>query len=286
MATPHRLTTSTRILLHLRNAAGPNTKLLIADHLLPLACVDEDDEALKDSADGKIKALPGTVRSLAPDGSPLLPNLGKANANAYWMDLTVRSFLPVSFTKYIDRCVIADACDVQFARSHVTRACGVDVDRWVESGTCEWGGRIVVRTRRRCSCGHPSRVFGVVEKDGESEAEPGGRRYYRPHLISVSSPHPNVLDSSLHRTKPFRNHHRVSYDLQSTYGRHFLAGGSRAFGRTHPDSDAKTALPVRTSRADTKWQRRVGVEDGEVWFGAGFGGDHGREFEEGEGCEW
>ncbi|KAH8096884.1 hypothetical protein BXZ70DRAFT_865118, partial [Cristinia sonorae] len=80
----------TRILLHLRNAAGPDTKLLIADHLLPLACVDEDDEALKGGADGKREALPGTVRSLAPDGSPLLPNLGKANANAYWMDLTMR----------------------------------------------------------------------------------------------------------------------------------------------------------------------------------------------------
>ena len=33
--------------------------------------------------------LPGTVRTLAPEGSPLLPNLGKANANAYWLDLTV-----------------------------------------------------------------------------------------------------------------------------------------------------------------------------------------------------
>ena len=39
----------------------------------------------------KMKAppLPGTVRTLAPEGSPLLPNLGKANANAYWLDLTV-----------------------------------------------------------------------------------------------------------------------------------------------------------------------------------------------------
>ncbi|THH29318.1 hypothetical protein EUX98_g4870 [Antrodiella citrinella] len=71
----------TRILLHLRNAAGPDTKLLIADHLLPLACIDEDDAS---------EALPGTVRTLAPEGSPLLPNLGKANANAYWMDLTMR----------------------------------------------------------------------------------------------------------------------------------------------------------------------------------------------------
>ncbi|KAH9896530.1 S-adenosyl-L-methionine-dependent methyltransferase [Cubamyces lactineus] len=68
-----------KILLNLRIAASPDTKLLLADHILPLACVDED-----------IDPLPGVVSSLAPEGSPLLPNLGKANANAYWMDLTMR----------------------------------------------------------------------------------------------------------------------------------------------------------------------------------------------------
>ncbi|KAK7689556.1 hypothetical protein QCA50_007348 [Cerrena zonata] len=71
----------TRILLRLRKAAGPDTKLLLADYILPLACVDEDSEG---------GALPGMVKSLAPEGSPLLPNLGKANANAYWLDLTMR----------------------------------------------------------------------------------------------------------------------------------------------------------------------------------------------------
>ncbi|TCD65381.1 ich1-like protein [Steccherinum ochraceum] len=89
----------TRILLHLRNAAGPHTKLLIADHLLPLACVDEDDDGHDDVPDNDAEklgtkatkeALPGTIRTLAPEGSPLLPNLGKANANAYWMDLTMK----------------------------------------------------------------------------------------------------------------------------------------------------------------------------------------------------
>ncbi|PCH41979.1 S-adenosyl-L-methionine-dependent methyltransferase [Wolfiporia cocos MD-104 SS10] len=85
-----------RILLHLRQAAGPNTKLLLADYVLPLACLDEDpdpDSPCQDCGmEGKMKAppLPGTVRSLAPEGSPLLPNLGKANANAYWLDLTMR----------------------------------------------------------------------------------------------------------------------------------------------------------------------------------------------------
>ncbi|KAI0780347.1 S-adenosyl-L-methionine-dependent methyltransferase [Trametes elegans] len=75
----------TRILLNLRQAAGPDTKLLIADHILPLACVDEGTD---DEVEGEM--LPGAIRSLASEGSPLLPNLGKANANAYWMDLTMR----------------------------------------------------------------------------------------------------------------------------------------------------------------------------------------------------
>ncbi|KAH9942675.1 hypothetical protein B0H21DRAFT_520593 [Amylocystis lapponica] len=82
-----------RILLHLRRAAAPHTRLLLADHILPLACVDEDSDA-EDEPGGayrKRKApLPGTVRTLAPEGSPLLPNLGKANANAYWLDLTMQ----------------------------------------------------------------------------------------------------------------------------------------------------------------------------------------------------
>ncbi|KAL4250136.1 hypothetical protein ABKN59_006496 [Abortiporus biennis] len=77
----------TRILLHLRQSALPDTKLLLADYILPHACVDEGEkqEDLKDEI-----FLPGRVRTLAPDGTPLLPNLGKANANAYWLDLTMR----------------------------------------------------------------------------------------------------------------------------------------------------------------------------------------------------
>ncbi|TFK81372.1 hypothetical protein K466DRAFT_502247 [Polyporus arcularius HHB13444] len=75
----------TKILLNLRRAATPDTKLLIADHILPHACYDEDEDAASEE-----DPLPGMVRSLAPQGSPLLPNLGKANANAYWLDLTMR----------------------------------------------------------------------------------------------------------------------------------------------------------------------------------------------------
>ncbi|KAI0700683.1 hypothetical protein C8T65DRAFT_790056 [Cerioporus squamosus] len=75
----------TKILLNLRQAATPDTKLLIADHILPHACFDENEDTASED-----DPLPGMVRSLAPQGSPLLPNLGKANANAYWLDLTMR----------------------------------------------------------------------------------------------------------------------------------------------------------------------------------------------------
>lgn len=69
-----------RILLRLREAATDETKLVIADFVLPLACVD-------DNAEGGLEGVDGADSKLAPE--PLLPNLGKANANAYWMDLTV-----------------------------------------------------------------------------------------------------------------------------------------------------------------------------------------------------
>ena len=60
----------------------PHTKLLLGDFILPLACPDEvgGNELLED--------IQGTEAMLAPP--PLLPNLGKASANAYWMDMTVR----------------------------------------------------------------------------------------------------------------------------------------------------------------------------------------------------
>ena len=93
---------SQRILLRLRHAAGPHTRLLLADYILPLACVDEDDdiEVMTPGSENfgrkwTREPLPGTVRTLAPEGSPLLPNLGKSNANAYWLDLTVSS--PIIF---------------------------------------------------------------------------------------------------------------------------------------------------------------------------------------------
>ncbi|KAF9559940.1 hypothetical protein CPC08DRAFT_665869, partial [Agrocybe pediades] len=71
-----------KILLHLRDAATPDTKLLIADFILPLACPEDM------GSDGGLDGIEGAEPLLAP--SPLLPNFGKASANVYWMDLTMQ----------------------------------------------------------------------------------------------------------------------------------------------------------------------------------------------------
>ena len=87
------------ILLNLRLSSGPETRLIIAEHVLPLACVDEGVLSMKDghhmaegekwTLDSVLAHLEGADSTLAP--APLLPNLGKASANPYWMDIMVRS---------------------------------------------------------------------------------------------------------------------------------------------------------------------------------------------------
>ncbi|KAF9497029.1 hypothetical protein BDN71DRAFT_1588611 [Pleurotus eryngii] len=109
-----------RILLELRKAATTATKLVIADFVLPLACADNFGlpKEGKERSDGKnceefnsaghtstsrsegsttangevddgiTEGVEGVQVRLAP--TPLLANLGKANANAYWMDLTMQ----------------------------------------------------------------------------------------------------------------------------------------------------------------------------------------------------
>lgn len=72
----------TRILLQLRHVATPQTKLILADYVLPLACEDHTEDI-------------GAVRTLAPPSCGLLPNLGKANANAFWLDLTASRLAPI-----------------------------------------------------------------------------------------------------------------------------------------------------------------------------------------------
>lgn len=83
--------------------------MLIAEHVLPLACVDEDvpDDANLEACEGTgteewsinsvLAHVEGAERTLVPP--PLLPNLGKASANAYWMDLIVSD---ISFPVFVD----------------------------------------------------------------------------------------------------------------------------------------------------------------------------------------
>ena len=88
-----------RILINLRVASNPETRLVIAEHVLPLACVDEEvfndvnTEACEGSSTDEwtlnsvLASIEGAERALV--SPPLLSNLGKASANAYWMDLIV-----------------------------------------------------------------------------------------------------------------------------------------------------------------------------------------------------
>ncbi|KAJ3999098.1 hypothetical protein F5050DRAFT_1565815 [Lentinula boryana] len=76
-----------RILLRLREAARPDTKLLIADFVLPLACADNFGSAQHEDESG-LTEIQGAETMLAL--APLLPNLGKASANGYWMDMTMQ----------------------------------------------------------------------------------------------------------------------------------------------------------------------------------------------------
>ncbi|GLB41210.1 putative O-methyltransferase [Lyophyllum shimeji] len=77
-----------QILLRLREAATPETKLVLGDFVLPLACVDVDAAGESDTGAGVLEGVEGAESTLA--SAPLLANLGKSSANAYWMDLTMQ----------------------------------------------------------------------------------------------------------------------------------------------------------------------------------------------------
>ncbi|PCH41986.1 hypothetical protein WOLCODRAFT_143819, partial [Wolfiporia cocos MD-104 SS10] len=107
---------------------------------------------------GKMKAppLPRMVRSLALEGSPLLLNLGKANANAYWLDLTVCEH--ASLNDLIDngyQMRVTFNAQKRTARTYNTGAVGGMEDRLGDTR----GVRIVVRASRsgasRYSCSEP-----------------------------------------------------------------------------------------------------------------------------------
>jgi hypothetical protein len=76
-----------QILLQLRYAANENTKLLIADFVLPLACHD----TFSSDKDQNTESVEGAMNLPVP--APLIANLGKASAMVYWMDLTVKHLL-------------------------------------------------------------------------------------------------------------------------------------------------------------------------------------------------
>ena len=90
-----------KILIRLREAANKDTKLVIADFVMPLACVDDFDIDFSAEALGGVTnkledgfRVKGASKALAP--WPLLANLGKASANVYWMDITVGIQTPTS----------------------------------------------------------------------------------------------------------------------------------------------------------------------------------------------
>lgn len=72
------------ILSQLRASAQPTTKLLIMDNIVPYACPTSSE----------FPDIPGS--EIPPVPSPLLPNLGIANARLFATDMTVRtlSFVP------------------------------------------------------------------------------------------------------------------------------------------------------------------------------------------------
>ncbi|OSC97015.1 S-adenosyl-L-methionine-dependent methyltransferase [Trametes coccinea BRFM310] len=76
-----------QILKNLRAAAGPDTKLIINDTVLPYACPDSGD------SDPSIKQTGPTTASLIPTGSPLLPNMGMATLGGYLLSITMMTLL-------------------------------------------------------------------------------------------------------------------------------------------------------------------------------------------------
>jgi hypothetical protein len=69
-----------KILKHLKDAARPDTKLIIVDNVLSYACRFPSDDA--DSV------IPGSTPKEAPE--PLLANYGVSSGLTYLSDLTVR----------------------------------------------------------------------------------------------------------------------------------------------------------------------------------------------------
>lgn len=83
---------ASRILVRLRDVARKDTKLVLIENLIPLACHDHGSD------DGE--GIPGAVPKEAP--KPLLANYGIANEMAYNGDMAVRdSLCSWVFARYI-----------------------------------------------------------------------------------------------------------------------------------------------------------------------------------------
>jgi hypothetical protein len=111
-----------KILLRLREAAKEpglceseeeGTRLVLGDFVLPLACADDLGSESGTGRAGKKGEVAGAERMLGYP--PLLANLGKGSAMAYWMDLCVRGVIFQYALLIVDRNI--DASDVQFTRA-------------------------------------------------------------------------------------------------------------------------------------------------------------------------
>jgi hypothetical protein len=133
-----------RILLRLREAAMPTTKLLLGDFILPLACPDETEDISLEGIEGIESAL---------GSPPLLSNLGKASANAYWMDMTVRSYL-LRCIKELTVHIWLDASSVQRARENITRDRCFGRVRWLAGHEGHDMCQLTLWMDRCCSSNH------------------------------------------------------------------------------------------------------------------------------------
>lgn len=78
-----------QLLRKLREAATPNTRLVIVDNLMSFACVNEE-----------LKKIPGALPPLPP--APLLPNGGHSSTIAYFEDIQVRVYVHFKFIAIAD----------------------------------------------------------------------------------------------------------------------------------------------------------------------------------------
>jgi hypothetical protein len=76
-------TSAQTILRKLRDAATPDTKLLIAGYIIPLSCHLSDNSKVEREHDVVIEG----ASDVPP--FPLLPNMGEANTFAYRQDMSV-----------------------------------------------------------------------------------------------------------------------------------------------------------------------------------------------------